>query len=107
LWWDGPGEEPDLNLLWRAYIRRFDLEHTFRFLKQTLGWHAREAAETLREVARKAKRPPFWPGQALPGPQKGRLSPRRPRTRSIAMSFMSIAILLMLKMQAKENLSAF
>jgi hypothetical protein len=39
LWWDGAGEEePDLDLLWRAYIRRFDLEHTFRFLKQTLGW---------------------------------------------------------------------
>jgi hypothetical protein len=38
LWWDGPGEGPDLDLLWRAYIRRFDLEHTFRFLKQTLGW---------------------------------------------------------------------
>jgi hypothetical protein len=27
-----------LDLLWRAYVRRFDLEHTFRFLKQTLGW---------------------------------------------------------------------
>ena len=37
LWWCGPGT-PDLDLLWRAYIRRFDLEHTFRFLKQTLGW---------------------------------------------------------------------
>ena len=37
LWWDGPGE-PDLDLIWRAYVRRFDLEHTFRFLKQTLGW---------------------------------------------------------------------
>jgi hypothetical protein len=36
LWWHGPGE-PDLELLWRAYIRRFDLEHTFRFFKQTLG----------------------------------------------------------------------
>jgi len=23
---------------WRAYIRRFDLEHTVRFGKQTLGW---------------------------------------------------------------------
>jgi hypothetical protein len=34
----GPGEEPDLDLLWRAYIRRFDLEHTFRFLKQSMGW---------------------------------------------------------------------
>lgn len=23
---------------WQAYLRRFDLEHTFRFWKQTLGW---------------------------------------------------------------------
>jgi hypothetical protein len=37
LWWHGEGE-PDLDLIWRAYVRRFDLEHTFRFLKQTLGW---------------------------------------------------------------------
>jgi hypothetical protein len=39
LWWHGPGE-PDLDLLWRAYVRRFDLEHTFRFLNQALGWTA-------------------------------------------------------------------
>jgi hypothetical protein len=37
LWWAGPGE-PDLGMLWRAYVRRFDLEHTIRFAKQTLGW---------------------------------------------------------------------
>jgi DDE superfamily endonuclease len=37
LWWAGPGEL-DLDLVWRAYIRRFDLEHTIRFCKQTLGW---------------------------------------------------------------------
>ena len=37
LWWAGPGEF-DLDLAWRAYIRRFDLEHTVRFCKQTLGW---------------------------------------------------------------------
>jgi hypothetical protein len=24
--------------LFRAFLRRFDLEHTFRFLKRTLGW---------------------------------------------------------------------
>jgi len=35
--WRGPGT-PDLALLWRAYTRRFDLEHTFRFLKGTLNW---------------------------------------------------------------------
>jgi hypothetical protein len=40
LWWhgDSEGATPELDLLWRAYARRFDLEHTFRFLKQALGW---------------------------------------------------------------------
>jgi hypothetical protein len=39
LWWAGPaGCELDLDLAWRAYVRRFDLEHTVRFAKQTLGW---------------------------------------------------------------------
>src|SRR5215218_9342792 len=41
LWWhalDGVAAAPDLGLLWRAYARRFDLEHTFRFLKQSMGW---------------------------------------------------------------------
>jgi hypothetical protein len=37
LWWSGPGS-CDLDLAWRAYVRRFDLEHTVRFAKQTLGW---------------------------------------------------------------------
>ncbi len=37
LWWHGPAA-PDLDLLWRAYVRRFDLEHTFRFIKQALNW---------------------------------------------------------------------
>ena len=39
LWWTGPpGTVFDLDLLWKAYLRRFDLEHTFRFAKQDLGW---------------------------------------------------------------------
>ena len=37
LWWSGPGEA-DLDLCWRGYLRRFDIEHTFRFVKSTLGW---------------------------------------------------------------------
>ena len=37
LWWSGPGK-PDLDLCWRAYLRRFDIEHTYRFAKNTLGW---------------------------------------------------------------------
>jgi len=39
LWWAGPaGAVPDLDACWRAYVRRFDIEHTLRFAKQTLGW---------------------------------------------------------------------
>jgi hypothetical protein len=29
---------PDLAVLWRAYLHRFGLEHTYRFCKQTLNW---------------------------------------------------------------------
>ncbi|GAA3870445.1 hypothetical protein GCM10022243_39780 [Saccharothrix violaceirubra] len=28
----------DVDRWWRAFLRRFDLEHTFRLFKQTLGW---------------------------------------------------------------------
>ncbi len=37
LWWQGRGT-PDLDWLWRAYLRRYDIEQLFRFLKQTLNW---------------------------------------------------------------------
>lgn len=42
LWWSGPAAaQPTpaaLRRLWQAYAHRFDLEHTFRFLKQALNW---------------------------------------------------------------------
>jgi hypothetical protein len=43
LWWHAPPgvpetQLPDLDRVWRAYVRRFDLEHPFRFRKQTLNW---------------------------------------------------------------------
>jgi hypothetical protein len=63
---------------------------------------ASEAAETLREIARKAERSPLWPSQTLPGPQNDRLRPRRQQTRSIAMDIKLIAILLVVKTQAKS-----
>ena len=28
----------EVDQLWQTYLRRFDLEHTFRFFTQTLGW---------------------------------------------------------------------
>ncbi len=39
LWCSGTdATEADTNRLWQAYLRRFDIEHTFRLFKQTLGW---------------------------------------------------------------------
>jgi hypothetical protein len=38
LWRAGPDNRMDLGLLWRAYLRRFDIEHTIGFVKQQLGW---------------------------------------------------------------------
>lgn len=30
--------DADVDRAWHAFLRRFDLEHTFRLFKQTLGW---------------------------------------------------------------------
>jgi hypothetical protein len=39
LWTSNPAAAgSDVDRAWQAFLRRFDLEHTFRFLKQTLGW---------------------------------------------------------------------
>jgi hypothetical protein len=41
LWWSGTGALPaDVDRCWQAFLRRFDLEHTFRLFKQVLGWTA-------------------------------------------------------------------
>lgn len=39
LWHSGP-DAPDLDVCWRAYLRRFDMEHTFKLMKSQLGWTA-------------------------------------------------------------------
>jgi hypothetical protein len=39
LWlWHAGAADADLDRCWRADIRRFDIEHTLRFGKHTLGW---------------------------------------------------------------------
>ncbi|PVC76683.1 NF041680 family putative transposase [Streptomyces sp. CS081A] len=39
LWWSGTGaRSEDVDRCWQSFLRRFDVEHTFRLLKQTLGW---------------------------------------------------------------------
>ncbi len=41
LWSSGPAAPAtDIDRAWQAFLRRFDIEHTFRFFKQTLGWTA-------------------------------------------------------------------
>ena len=42
----------EVDRLWRAFLRRFDLEHTFRFLTQTLGW-------TRPRIRTPTQRPPL------------------------------------------------
>jgi hypothetical protein len=43
LWlWSSRTDAPPSHVdqLWQTFLRRFDLEHTFRLFKQTLGWTA-------------------------------------------------------------------
>jgi hypothetical protein len=41
LWWSRTGAAPaDADRCWQSFLRRFDLEHTFRLFKQVLGWTA-------------------------------------------------------------------
>jgi hypothetical protein len=41
LWFSRTGATPDdVDRLWQGFLRRFDLEHTFRLFKQVLGWTA-------------------------------------------------------------------
>jgi hypothetical protein len=39
LWCSHTGPDADgIDRLWHAFLRGFDIEHTFRMIKQTLGW---------------------------------------------------------------------
>ena len=41
LWSSAAGAAPAaMDRMWQAFLRRFDLEHTFRLFKQVLGWTA-------------------------------------------------------------------
>lgn len=80
LWWHGPGT-PDLAVAWRAYVRRFDVEHTFRFAKQVLNWttpRVRRAFSRVQAALGTPARPPKPCGRS-PGRPKGRRSGTAPR----------------------------
>ena len=93
LWWRGPGT-PDLAVLWRAYVRRFDLEHTYRFCKQTLNWTTPRVrtpqqadrwtwlvvlAYTQLRLARRTIADVHLPWEAPQRPDRGTLTPARVR----------------------------
>ena len=41
LWWSNTdATDTDTDRCWQMFLRRFDIEHTFRLFKQTLGWTA-------------------------------------------------------------------
>ncbi|MGQ0777674.1 MAG: hypothetical protein ACT4NY_25245 [Pseudonocardiales bacterium] len=94
LWCSAPELTPgEADRLWQAFLRRFDIEHTFRLFKQTLGWtrprlRTPEAADRwtwlilaahtqlrlARPLAEDLRRP--W---EKPIPRPGRLTPARVR----------------------------
>lgn len=93
LWSSATGlNSEDVDVLLQAFLRRFDIEHLFRLMKQTLGWtrpklRTPEAGERwtwliiaahtqirlLREAAADLRRPWEKPAEA------GRLTPARVR----------------------------
>jgi hypothetical protein len=94
LWFSGTATTTvDMDRLWQMFLRRFDLEHTFRFLKQTLGWatprvrgpHAADrwtwliiAAHTQLRLARNLTEDLRRPWEKAPT-TPGRLTPARVR----------------------------
>jgi hypothetical protein len=93
LWCSQPtATTSEATLLWQAFLRRFDIEHTFRMLKQTLGWTSPKlrdpaaadrwawlilAAYTQLRLARPAVADLRRPWERSPAP--GRLTPARVR----------------------------
>ena len=68
LWAAGPGPI-HLYPCWRAYLRRFDIEHTFRFCKNTLGWTTpRTCAPHERPTGGPGSSPPPTPNFGSPDP---------------------------------------
>ena len=52
LWSSAAGTSAEqVDRAWQAFLRRFDLEHTFRFLKQVLGWTRPRLCDPPPDVA--------------------------------------------------------
>jgi hypothetical protein len=104
LWHSRTGLAPaEVDRLWQAFLRRFDLEHTFRLFKQTLGWtrpRVRTGAQADRwtwliiaahtqlrvvrhltdDLRRPWERPPARPGRLTPARVRRGFRNLRPKT---------------------------
>jgi hypothetical protein len=79
LWTSGPhATAEDVDRAWQGFLRRFDIEHTFRFFKQHLGWTTPKMAlvqvETGDDLRPRCRRPLDLAGHrcaqpAAPGPR--------------------------------------
>ena len=56
----------EIDRAWQAFLRRFDLDHTFRFLKQTLGWTAPKLRDPPPRTAGPGWSSPRTPSFAWP-----------------------------------------
>jgi hypothetical protein len=93
LWRAGPGM-PDLDLIWRACLHRFDTGHTYRFAGHALGWD-KAALRRPEQVARRTwtiiaaltqlrrpARPPKTTGTPASAPKPSKAGPGRPEGRT-------------------------
>lgn len=72
LWSSADSATPaDIDRWWQSFLRRFDLEHTFRLMKQTLGWTAPKICH------RGHRRPVDLARHRRPHPAPSRPPPRR------------------------------
>lgn len=67
LWWSQPeASSSEVDLLWQAFLRRFDIEHTFRMLKQTLGWTSPKLRDPDAAAHPQSTHPDAYPRQPPP-----------------------------------------
>ncbi len=58
----------DVDRWWQSFLRRFDLEHTFRLMKQTLGWTAEDPPRRHRRSVDLADHRRTYPALSRPAP---------------------------------------
>ena len=67
LWCSRTGAAPgEVDRLWQAFLRRFDLEHTFRLFKQVLGWTAPKIRDPPPRTGGPGWSSPATPSSASP-----------------------------------------